>query len=403
MARSRWGAVRQLPSGRYQAKYRDDAGQYVPAQHTFDTKADADAWLAAKRTDLRRGVDIDERGSRLTLAHWWPAMQADSRRRLKPSTVKYYDDCWTDHVEPRFGRVAVSRIRPSAVDQWIGDMQDGGVAASRMRGALGVLSRLCAAAVRDRAIPTNPASARSVRIPASTPVERPVLSPLEIKHLHTAANTTDETGRRLGSPDLAIIVSILAWGGLRIGECLALQRRDINLKAGTIKVRRSVAEIDGKVHVSGTKTGRARVVTLPNSVVTELITFMTEVPEERENWLFPTKVNMPQRYTNFRLRQWLPMLERYNTDRKKRKLPSVHVMPHDLRSTCASLLIDAGASPKDVQEHLGHADITTTLNLYARVRPGRREDLAVRMESLLTEAGQAPPAPESGDAGGEAG
>lgn len=385
MARSSWGAVRQLPSGRYQAKYRDDSGQYVPATETFDAKADAEAWLAAKRTDLRRGVDIDEKGSRRTLAHWWPAMQSDSRRRLKPSTVKYYDECWTDHVEPRFGRTAVSRIRPSDVDRWLGDLQDAGVAPSRMRGALGVLSRLCDAALRDRAIATNPASARSARIPASTPAERPVLSPSEIRHLHTAANTTDEDGKPLGSPDVALIVSVLTWGGLRIGECLALQRRDIDLQAGTIKVRRSVAEIDGKVHVSGPKTGRARVVTLPASVVAELTTYMASVSEEREAWLFPTKVNKPRRYTNFRLRQWLPMVERYNADRKKRKLPKLLVMPHDLRSTCASLLIDAGASPKDVQEHLGHADIATTLNLYARVRPGRSDDLAARMDALLIE------------------
>ena len=47
----------------------------------------------------------------------------------------------------------------------------------------------------------------------------------------------------------------------------------------------------------------------------------------------------------------------------------VSVTPHDLRATCASLLVDAGASVKDVQAHLGHKDITTTLNLYARIGP----------------------------------
>jgi integrase len=384
-----------LPSGRYQAKYRDDSGQYVPAPETFDAKADAEAWLAAKRTDLRRGVDIDEKGSRKTLAHWWPAMEADSRRRLKPSTVKYYDECWTDHVEPRFGRVAVSRIRPSDVDHWLGDLHDAGVSPSRMRGALGVLSRLCDAALRDRAIATNPASARSARIPASKPAERPVLTPLEIRDLHRVANTTDENGKRLGSPELALIVSVLSMGGLRIGECLALQRRDINLEAGSINVRLSVAEISGKLHLGGTKAGKERVVTLPAAVVAELSTYLAGVADGPEAWLFPSRVNKPRRYTNFRIRQWLPMVERFNADRKKRELPELQVMPHDLRSTCASLLIDAGASPKDVQEHLGHADITTTLNLYARVRPGRSDDLAARMDALLAEEDESAHQPDA--------
>ncbi len=64
---------------------------------------------------------------------------------------------------------------------------------------------------------------------------------------------------------------------------------------------------------------------------------------------------------------------------------SLDITPHDLRATCASLLVDAGASIKDVQAQLGHADITTTLSLYARVRPGRSADLAKRLDALIGE------------------
>lgn len=64
---------------------------------------------------------------------------------------------------------------------------------------------------------------------------------------------------------------------------------------------------------------------------------------------------------------------------------------HDLRSVCASLLIDAGASPKDVQAHLGHASIQTTLEIYARVRPERSSDLAQRLDALIDEGVKARP------------
>ena len=387
MARSEWGAIRQLPSGRWQAKYRDDAGRWTPAPGTFDAKADAQAWLAAKRTDLQRGTDIDDRAARKPLSEWWPVLQAYAARNLKPSTVKYYDELWDAHVGPRFGSTAVARIRPSHVDRWLGDMTDAGVSASRIKGALGVLSRTLDRAVRDRAILSNPCSLRTEKITTPPQVDRPVLVPAEIVALHDAAHVpaTDDQPAQ-GSEALALIVSILAAGGLRIGEVLALQRRDVDLATGTLHVCRSLSEIDGHVHVTGTKTGKDRTVTLPAGVVTELRQYLQDVPINRDAWLFPSRTGKPQLYSNFRRRQWLPMVERLNAARADQGKDPIYVMPHDLRATCASLLIDAGASPKDVQAHLGHAEISTTLNLYARVRPGRSDDLAARMDAMLSEA-----------------
>jgi integrase len=185
-------------------------------------------------------------------------------------------------------------------------------------------------------------------------------------------------------------VSVLAWGGLRIGEALALQRRDVDLDAGTITVARSLSEIDGVMHVTDTKTGRTRTVTLPATVTAELRTHLGGLPITPGAYLFPARNGEPRRYRNFLRDQWRPMLKRVNADRAKRDLPPLEVMPHDLRSSCASVLIDAGASPKDVQAHLGHADISTTLNLYARVRPGRAQDLASRMDQLIGTAAPDP-------------
>ena len=82
-----------------------------------------------------------------------------------------------------------------------------------------------------------------------------------------------------------------------------------------------------------------------------------------------------RRYRNFMRDSWIPAVESLNID----------VRPHDLRATCASLLIDAGASVKDVQNHLGHADPVTTMAIYARIRPGKSEDLASRMDALIAE------------------
>jgi integrase len=330
---------------------------------------------------------MDDRLNAEPVSNWWPDHLADAERRLKPSTVRYYVEAYETHVLPEFGGVAVGKIRPSSVDRWIAKMLDAGVSPSRTRGAAGVLSRLLEAAVRDRAILSNPCAVVSARIPATPKADRPVLDPAEVARLHQAAYGVDDKGNEFGHPHLPVLVSILAWGGLRIGEALALQRHDIDLTAGTVLVRRSVSDIRGVVHITGTKTGKDRTVTLPASVVAEVKTHMATLPINPDAWLFPSKrVTGPRRYTNFRRDLWAGMRERYDTDRVERELDPVEVTPHDLRSSCASLLIDAGASVKDVQAHLGHADISTTLNLYARVKPGRAADLAARMDKLLTGA-----------------
>lgn len=236
---------------------------------------------------------------------------------------------------------------------------------------------------------TNPVSLRSENIGSSPSVNRPVLQPSEIAALHDAAHVpADDEADAGGSQGLACLVSVLAAGGLRIGEALGLQRQDVDVAAGTLHVQRSLSEINGVVHITAPKNGKGRTVTLPDSVVAELRQYLKDVAIHQDAWLWPNTIGKPQKYSNFRRRQWLPMVDRMNEARAEQNLDLIDVMPHDLRGTCASLLIDAGASPKDVQHHLGHAEISTTMNLYARVRPGRADDLAERMNAVLTGVGQ---------------
>jgi integrase len=114
-------------------------------------------------------------------------------------------------------------------------------------------------------------------------------------------------------------------------------------------------------------------VTLPNALVADL-----DGGFDRSSFLvFPNRQGGYRRYRNWRRDQWDKACE----------ASGVKALPHDLRATCASLLIDSRASPKDVQQHLGHEDVKTTLRLYARVRPGRSADLATRLDAQIIEVG----------------
>lgn len=363
MARSRrsWGAIRKLQSGRFQARYPEpDTGELTPAPETFATKTAADRWLAKKRTDLDAGTAVDDRTGGRPLREWWPSYWR-SLQPKKARTTANYGAAWRLRIEPRFGSTPVRRIKPGHVDDWIADMLQRGTSASKVIESVGVLKRVLDLPVRDRAIAVNPCGLRAATLPRRPKTERPVLSPTEVEKL--ASGMREKRDR--------VLARLLAYCGLRIGEALALERGDVDPERRTLTVRRSVEDTSGAIVVGPTKTYASRTITLPDALVPQLMGLVDQ------GLLFPNRNGGYRRYRNWRRDVW----------DKACAVSGVVALPHDLRATCASLLIDAGASPKDVQAHLGHEDVQTTLRLYARVRPGRNADIASRLNALMAEVG----------------
>jgi integrase len=353
--------VRRFRSGRYQARYLDpDTRRLTPAPMTFATKGAADRWLARKRSELDAGTAIDEKAGSEPLSHWWSGYW-DSVQSRKPTTRVNYSTAWRLRIAPRFGTVPVRRIKPSHVDDWIAGMSQDGVSATKVIEAVGVLRRVLDRAVRDKAIAQNPCTQRSGSLPRRPNVERPVLSPAEVERLASAMSHERDQ----------VLVLLLAYGGLRVGEALALRWSDVDLERGMLTIRESVEDSTGPLIVGPTKTYAVRAITLPRALAVELRNLFVQ----QTTLVFSNAKGGYLRYGNWRRDCWNPAVKR----------SGVKATPHDLRATCASLLIDAGASVKDVQAHLGHEDELTTLRLYTRVRPGRSADLANRLDALIGE------------------
>jgi integrase len=90
--------------------------------------------------------------------------------------------------------------------------------------------------------------------------------------------------------------------------------------------------------------------------------------------VFTSEAGTPINPSNLRQRSLAPLL-------KKAGLP--HIRFHDLRHTCATLLLGKGVHPKFVQELLGHATIAITLDTYSHVMPGMGDQTAMAMEDVL--------------------
>jgi integrase len=91
--------------------------------------------------------------------------------------------------------------------------------------------------------------------------------------------------------------------------------------------------------------------------------------------VFASEVGTPINPTNLRKWSFARLL-------KRAKLPTIHF--HDLRHTCATLLLSRNVHPKSVQELLGHANITITLDTYSHVIPGMGDHAARAMEDALS-------------------
>lgn len=169
-----------------------------------------------------------------------------------------------------------------------------------------------------------------------------------------------------GPFDLQCTLQLLITTGLRRGECIGLQWQDIDFDQGTLSVRRSVI-YNGEVGiiVSEPKTPKSvRVVPLmPKTIemLRRLYTLQTMQYRDTDlkgSYLF-CKKGKP-----FEPRDPNSVTKRMARFMREHNLPPHS--PHDLRHSCASLLLAEGANVKSVQEILGHTDSRTTLDFYVR-------------------------------------
>ena len=192
-------------------------------------------------------------------------------------------------------------------------------------------------------------------------VPKSEIKPLDARQAKKLLDTAKDT-----QPGFYALYVLAVTTGMRNGEILGLQWRDIDLDAGTLKVRRTV--FNGVI--STPKTARSkRGIRLPKMAVDAL----RQHPRSSE-WVFSSKNGTSLSVHNLHNRSWKPLL-------RDAGLPDIRF--HDLRHTCATLLLSKGVHPKLVQELLGHSSIEITLDTYSHVLPSMGDGVATAMDDLL--------------------
>ena len=366
------GSITKRNDGRWMARYTVHTSEGPKRKHIYGkTRQEVAEKLSKAVSDRVGGVVFD--GDYETLgAYLQRWLDEGVRGTVKQSTLENYAYIARLHIIPELGRVRLRALKSRDVRRHYREKLDSGLSPRTVQIIHTVLRKALQQAVRDDVLPRNVCDA--VTAPRQTKKEMQPLTPAQAKRL--LVNVREARLRAL------YVLAITA--GLREGELLGLRWEDVNLERKLLQVRRQLTRTRDGLSFTAPKRGKARVVRLTDMAIAALKAHRATQNEERARagslWeetslVFTSTIGTPVDVGNLTYRSFRPLLKR--TDLPQRRF-------HDLRHTCATLLLSKGTHPKIVQEMLGHANISMTMDTYSHVLPDMQEKAVSAMDDVLS-------------------
>lgn len=382
------------------------------------------AFAAAFEAKVKNGLYLDADTTTLSeFSERW--MEEYVKPNLQPATVVKYQQVLEDQIIPVLGHLKLSKLRPHLITAFYNgllkngsrkDGKSGSYSPGSIRKTHNVLSSILHTAVNWEVIESNPCG--KVRVPTGTPVSESVrfFTPDEVNRFLdfleqpyyievTGHQRIDDTGKEYHVGDyriqrevpeqIRVLLRLAVYSGLRKGEILALQWSDIDFQRNTVSVTKSVSRVKGKTIIKPPKTrGSVRKVTIPQFLTDELSRLRKSQEQMRidlenpawnpEEYLFTQESGAVMNYsTPYEALQ--DLIDRYNKGKPpEEQLPKIPF--HGLRHTNATLLIAGNQDIKTVSARLGHAQSSTTLDIYAHALAEKESKAADALEAVLSHA-----------------
>lgn len=367
------GSIYRRKDGRWVGQYTVYTAKGPKYRYIYGKTRAAVAEKLSKAIAARSSGFVSDIGNR-TLGAYLDRWLADSLRgTVRASTCERHEINVRVHINPSLGNVRLKGLTPAHVRGLHREKLDSGLASATVRKIHSTLHKALSQAVSDGLIPRN---AADVKAPRPAPKEMRPLSEGEACTFLDVARTSGDRFEPL------YVLAITT--GLRRGELLGLRWEDVDLERGTLRVGRSLVREEGRHTVGETKTRRGRrQVNLTPRTVNALKAHRKRQLEERmrlaetykdHGLVFSTSIGTPVNPENLVNRSFKPLLE-------KAGLPKIRF--HNLRHTCATLLLGRGVHPKFVQELLGHATIAITLDTYSHYLPSMGDQASGAMGDAL--------------------
>ena len=350
-------AEKDKKTGKWLIQYRYTDWQGKRRKSTkrgFATKREAEEWL--KNFLITQKADFD-----MKFADFWKMYCADMETRLREHTMRTKKYIVELKILPYFGNKRVNDITAADIRQWQNELIKMGYSPTYLKTINNQLSAIFNYAVRYYDLKSNPC-AKAGSMGKSKAEEMDFWTGEEFrKFIDSVMN------KRLSY----MAFMTLYWTGMRMGELLALNPKDVDLEKRTISITKSYQRLGKKDVITPPKTPKSkRVITIPEFLAADIKDYMDSLYELQENdRLFP----ITKYYLEHEMQRGI----------KESGVKRIRV--HDLRHSHASMLIELGFSPLEIANRLGHEKVETTLNTYAHLYPNKQTKLAERLDSEYRE------------------
>jgi integrase len=335
------------------------------------TRAEVAAKLAKALSDRESGFTFE--AGNLTLGDYLDRWLKDSvKDSVKQRTFENYAYVVRLHLAPALGSIKLKALTPAHVQALYRSKLDSGLSARTVQLMHTTLHKALKQAVLWGLVPRNVTEA----------VVAPRVTKKEIHPLTSGQTRVLLDGAKGGRFEALYVLAVTT--GLRRGELLGLRWTDVDLKRGYLQVRQQLIRTQSGLTFTSPKRGKSRSVRLTKRAVEALDDHYKRQLQEKQRlvelWqdiglVFPTQVGKPMDADNLIKRSFGPLLNRA-------KLPRIRF--HDLRHTFATLLLLRGTHPKVVQEMLGHANISQTMDTYSHVLPDMQEAAVNEIDRVLS-------------------
>lgn len=333
------------------------------------SKREANSVMHRMITEMEQGKVT--RKTNKSIGEWMDEWVSTYLPNAEETTIIGYKTKIRCYIKPALGDIQIKSLRAEHVQKMINDMHSRGLSPKNIRDTFNNINAAMKKAVATHLIPYNPCE--GVALPKLKKYRAKVYSPDMIHTLLEAVTGTD----------MYLPILLLVTVGLRRGELLALRWSDIDFDRNLLKVRNNmVCGENGYIIKSPKSEAGIRDIHIGDDVANAL-------KSAREQYLRDkAKYGKGFQDLNFIIRQndGSPISPNAMTRKWRRfiesnDLPSIRL--HDLRHSNATALIQAGVSPKVVQQRLGHADVNITLNTYTHVLPDMDIAAAEKLDEIM--------------------
>lgn len=371
------GTIRQRANGLWEARYtvgRDPGtGKQIQRSIYGSTQKEVRQKLAQITASIDKGTY--QTPNKITVGTWMEEwLTTFCENKVKPLTLQSYRASIKNHIVPAIGAMELQAVKGSHVQRLYNSMTRAGLSGKTVKNTSAIMHKAFSIALKQGIIAANPCDA--AELPKA---DRKEIRPLADDEIPLFLSAIDSSPMRNA-------YALCLFAGLREGECLGLSWGQVDFEKGRITISQQLQKVRtegrGEYQITpSTKSGKPRTIELPPIAFEYLRAERVKQLENRlragpawnnpDDLVFTDEVGGHYAIYTF--------YKRFKAIAASIGRPDAR--PHDLRHTAATVAIASGADIKSVQDLLGHATASFTLNVYAHTSEQMMKDTAARMQS----------------------